>query len=100
MVAGLAGVPAAHAASVRISFAGAVVEPTCGTSQGTIQQMPAGSVARAVCGTAQNASGSRAYRLSVARLHPGTPDRLLNYFADYLQNAGQTDARLVTQVYD
>jgi type 1 fimbria pilin len=100
MVAGLVGTPAAHAASVRISFSGAVVESTCGTNQSELQQISAGSVTHATCGTAQAASTPRAYRLSVAQLHPGSSDRLLNYFVGYLQNAGQTDVRLATQIYD
>lgn len=100
MVAGLVGAPVAHAASVRISFSGAIVEPTCSTSQAQIQQVATGSVTHAACGTAQDASASRAYQLSVAQLQPGAPDRLLNYFVGYLQSAGQTDVRLVTQVYD
>lgn len=100
MVAGLAATPSVHAASMRISFSGAIVEPTCSASLADIQRLASGSAAHATCGAAQDASASRAYRLTVAQLQPGAPDRLLNYFVGYLQNAGQADARLVTQVYD
>jgi type 1 fimbria pilin len=96
--AALFGAPPAFAAS--ISFSGAITEPTCSTSRTQIQQMSLDTVAQAACGTAQDAAASRAYQLSVVQLQPGAPDRLLNYFVGYLQNAGQTDARLVTQVYD
>jgi hypothetical protein len=93
------GGPLAHASSGgTITFAGAIVAPTCGflsTSQSPIQHGGGG------CGTtmAASASPTSVYRQEVIALENvlESQDRLLNYFASY---AGASNTRLLIRTYE
>ena len=93
-----------------ISFMGAVVEPTCGllssdmspmvgTTQTHQSQQRSCSVATPA-GAATHAS--RPYSVDVVSLSGSEPDRVLQYFANYVRAAEPESAHpvLVTQTYE
>ena len=105
------GASSAKAASGRIVFSGAVVEPTCSVSDARIDataspQSSHGSAPRRfACGSADTpADAGRAYALTEVSLDAAVTahDRLLNYFAGYLNAAGigGAEAKLVTQTFE
>jgi len=101
------GVTAVQAATGRIAFSGAVVEPTC-TSEGepikvTTPAFAASASARHSCGRTTTDPG-RSYSQQVTRLAPAdlAHDRLLAYFASYA-GAGDNDGanvKVVINTYD
>lgn len=101
----LAGMSAARAATGRIVFSGAVVEPTCSMAEfGADMHVASGSAAqRLVCGRTATDAG-RTYTREVIDLAMASRsnDRLLDYFASYAPVAadGRVMARLVTRTYD
>lgn len=106
--AALFGTPSAQATDGQITFSGAVVEPTCSVSDARVitaaQQTVPGSISnRFACGTTDTpADAGRTYALTEVSLEAATigNDRVLAYFAGYLNAAGVTDAKLVTRTYD
>jgi hypothetical protein len=94
-----------------ITFAGAVVEPTCNiatmqgvlnlasnvaSTQQSLQQNCAGSVTADA-----SSSASRPYEVAVVHLSGSEPDQVLRYFAGYVHAAQATaDPVLVTQTYE
>lgn len=96
------GCPAAKAEGGRVAFSGAIVEPTC-EIQPERFAVPEPS-RRIGCPSATAAPGesTRGYVMTVTKLSAGTPDRLLSYFAGYLDGSGSSpeSARLVTQTYE
>lgn len=103
--AAMLGASSAKAADGRITFSGAVVEPTC-TASGESLQNPefAAASRRLACGSATDiATGSASsYVLVVAALNGSgsTGDRLLDYFVGYLPPLARNEARLVTRTYE
>lgn len=92
----------ARAAEDRISFSGAVVEPTCAIdTSGLPAQVPVGAAAtRHSCGGTANAQGSVYVSRVVDVSGPAlAADPLLGYFASYVP-AGAAAARVVVQTYD
>ena len=107
----LFGASNAKAASGRIMFSGAVVEPTCSVSDARIDataspQSNHGSAPRRfACGSTDTAADAgRAYALTEVSLDAVVTahDRLLDYFAGYLNAAGISgaEAKLVTQTFE
>jgi hypothetical protein len=95
----------------RITFTGAIVEPTCSVSAANIDaaaMRPAKSGAaqhRFVCGAARTTEDSaQLYSLTVVSLDAATinHDRVLDYFAGYVKAAGNNEAvpKLVTQSFE
>jgi hypothetical protein len=101
------GVSAVRAATGRIAFSGAIVEPTCSGESVAIGPVSAsfdGSViARLSCGRTA-ADPGRVYSRTVT--HPTAAnlehDRLLAYFASYAHAAGdgETTVKVVVNTYD
>jgi hypothetical protein len=100
--AGLLGAPSVHAAGGRISFSGAVVEPTCGVDPA--QLALAGQPLRQACAAtgrpAEN--GPQTFAVTVRPLADGANgDRLLAYFSHNLAVlGGNARPTLVTQTYE
>ena len=103
----LASTPDAHAATGRIGFSGAVVEPTCSTESvasdaaalaTTIDRL---APARSSCGRTASDPG-RPYSHTVVSLDASTvaSDRLLGYFVGYANVEGRPQAELVVRTYD
>jgi hypothetical protein len=101
-------VPGAWAQGGRISFSGAVVEPTCsaeGTPDGASQPPPADRWApgRLTCGQTPTRPG-RSYSRRVVSLDAAAiaNDRLLDYFASYANagSAGGVSPKLVVRTYE
>ncbi|MFC5580594.1 hypothetical protein [Rhodanobacter terrae] len=95
----------AKAAGGRIAFSGAVVTPTCsvvpasGSQAGGISGSPFGVDCP---GSASAGAAKPAYVATVTKLTAAEPDRVLEYFSDYVA-AGHAAAErpmLVTQVYE
>jgi hypothetical protein len=95
----------------RITFSGAIVEPTCSVSTAAIDAVASlrasrdATQSRFGCSTAQRTVDSgRHYSLAVASLDVATinHDRVLEYFAGYVKAAGNSDAeaKLVTQTFE
>ena len=100
----------AVAAGGRITFSGAIVEPTCSVS--TVDNAGAAANAlqtevrmeRQACNRSGNASGgaSPIYALTVMRLSGSVSDQVLKYFDTYVK-AGRSDVAdpvLLTQTYE
>jgi hypothetical protein len=100
----------AVAASGRITFSGAIAEPTCSVS--TVDNTAVAADAsrtevrmeRLACSRFGKASGggSPIYALTVMRLSGSLPDRVLKYFDTYVK-AGRSDVAdplLLTQIYE
>ncbi|MFI4957826.1 MAG: hypothetical protein ACHP7C_01535 [Lysobacterales bacterium] len=95
----------ARAAGGRIAFSGAVVTPTCGVVPvGSAQAGGAsGSQFGVDClGSAPAGRAKPAYVVTVSKLTAAEPDRVLEYFSDYVVASQATAQRpmLVTQVYE
>lgn len=96
------GATAARAATGRIVFSGAVVEPTCSAiDAGAAMVSPQSVVSRQfTCG---NTGAAQSYSLRVVSLDAAASgDHLLDYFAGYINAAGQgrAKARLVIQTFE
>ncbi len=94
---------AAQAASGRVAFSGAVVEPTCSTQAAErTAAMPGASVRLACAGSAAEAATSpQTYTLQMTPLSGAPADRLLNYFAGYARGDNPTaTAQLATRIYE
>jgi len=105
-----------EASGGRISFMGAIVEPTCSASVASIDTVASISTShnvtplRFACGTARTATdSSQFYSLTVVDLDAATinHDRVLDYFAGYVKAADSRDKAgkrvtpiLVTQTYE
>lgn len=100
-----------EASGGRISFMGAIVEPTCSASVASIDTVASMSTShnvtplRFACGTARTATdSSQFYSLTVVDLDAATinHDRVLDYFAGYVKAAGNNmaAAKLVTQTFE
>jgi len=95
------------AASGRITFTGAIVEPTCGVN---IERVATSAAALAqslsypdTCRRSNaNVVASQIYTVSVVHLSDAEPDRVLRYFSDYVRaaNADASNPILVTQTYE
>jgi type 1 fimbria pilin len=95
-----------------ITFVGAVVEPTCSvlSAPGDMNQVLSAAQAhpsvQRSCSNATAAAAatnvSRPYELDVVHLSGAEPDRVLNYFANYVRTAqpASADPVLVTQTYE
>jgi hypothetical protein len=94
-----------------ITFAGAVVEPTCNiaTMQGVLNLVSNAastqqSLQQNCAGPATadaSSSASRPYEVAVVHLSGSEPDQVLRYFAGYVHAAQATaDPVLVTQTYE
>jgi hypothetical protein len=103
----LVGMSSAYAASGRIAFSGAVVEPTCST-EGTLidpeQHSGDASIQRRLsCGRTATDPG-RSYSRVVISLAEAdlAHDRLLGYFASYARatDDGKAAAKIVVHTYD
>jgi hypothetical protein len=101
----LVGLPTARAATGRIVFSGAVVEPTCSTAElGPVMHVAAGAAAqRLVCGRTATDVG-RTYTREVIDLATANRNHghLLDYFASYAPRAADGDAaaKVVVHTYD
>lgn len=104
----LAGMPSANAATGRIVFSGAIVEPTCGVSAERVAAWVAAAPGQGqshpttCCGSNAAVAAPQMYTVTVAHLSHAEPDRVLRYFSDYVR-ASQVDApspTLVTQTYE
>lgn len=99
----LASASSAYAATGRIAFSGAVVEPTCSTEGADMAgKLPSATPGRLVCGKTPTDPG-RSYSRIVLSLDAATvaTDRLLNYFAGYANADGMGgQAKLVVRTYD
>ncbi len=107
-LATLAGMPSANAATGRIVFSGAVVEPTCGASAERVAAWVAatpvpGQSDQNTCGGSNPAiAASQMYTVTVVHLSDAESDRVLRYFSDYVR-ASQVNASnptLITQTYE
>jgi hypothetical protein len=98
----LVGMPTARAATGRIVFSGAVVEPTCSTAE-VVPVVAGAAVQRLVCGRTATDAG-RTYTREVIDLATAnrSHDRLLDYFASYAPRAADGDAaaKVVVHTYD
>lgn len=96
-----------------ITFSGAIVEPTCSiASMPGALNLPIDAARKHQplqrnCLTPTTASAatavSRPYSVSVVHLSASEPDRVLNYFANYVlatQPSGSAGPMLVTQTYE
>jgi len=99
VVALMLGASSAHADGGRIVFSGAVVEPTCSVDTQRISTAEARGSQRYNCTEQTGASSSQvaqSYALTVLSGTSLASDRLIGYFANYLN----ADPKLVTQTYD
>ena len=95
-----------------ITFVGAVVEPTCSVAVMPVDLNLVVSAAQIhpslqrscsdTTATSATANASRPYDVDVVRLSDSEPDRVLNYFANYVRAAQPSSANpvLVTQTYE
>jgi hypothetical protein len=95
----------ARAAGGRIAFSGAVVTPTCGVvpASGTQASGTSGSQFGVDClGSAPAGTAKPPSVVTVSKLTAAEPDRVLEYFSDYVAASQATAQRpmLVTQVYE
>ena len=101
----LVGVSTARAATGRIVFSGAVVEPTCSTTElGSVMHDATGSAAQHLaCGRTATDAG-RTYTREVIDLATAnrSHDRLLDYFVSYAPRTADGDAaaKVVVHTYD
>jgi len=99
----LVGMSTARAATGRIVFSGAVVEPTCSMAElGSVAHVAAGAAAqRLVCGRTATDAG-RTYTREVIDLATAdrSHNRLLDYFASYARGTGAAAAKVVVHTYD
>lgn len=100
----------AVAASGRIMFSGAIVEPTCSVSTAHSAATAANALQtevrmeRQACSRSGNSSGgaSPIYALTVMRLSGSVSDQVLKYFDTYVKEGRSdgVDPVLLTQTYD
>jgi hypothetical protein len=93
-----------------ITFVGAVVEPTCSLMSSDMTQIVGAAQAlpslQRSCSVATSAGAAantaRPYSIDVVSLSGGEPDRVLQYFANYVRAAEPESAHpvLVTQTYE
>jgi len=99
----LVDMSSARAASGRIVFSGAVVEPTCSMAEsGSVMHGATGAAAqRLVCGRTATDAG-RTYTREVIDLATAdrSHNRLLDYFASYARGTGDGAAKVVVHTYD
>lgn len=103
----LASMSSANAATGRIVFSGAVVEPTCSTENASdhmasrLQTVDGLVPGRSTCGQTPTDPG-RSYSHTVVSLDAATiaSDRLLEYFAGYANVEGEARAKLVVRTYE
>ena len=103
----LAGMSSANAATGRIEFSGAILEPTCSTEHAPADAAnrlpPTNELAptRQSCGRTSSDPG-RSYARTVVGLDAATiaNDRLLDYFAGYANVEGGAQAKLVVRTYE
>ncbi|WP_149362892.1 hypothetical protein [Rhodanobacter sp. T12-5] len=103
----LASMPSANAATGRIVFSGAVVEPTCSTESASdpmashLQAVDGLAPGRSTCGQTPTDPG-RSYSHTVVSLDAAViaNDRLLEYFAGYANVEGEVRAKLVVRTYE
>jgi hypothetical protein len=105
--AAVLGASSAKAMEGRITFTGAVVEPTCTVSsedEGLQRAAFAASSRRLACGSATDivTGSASSYVLVVAALNgpDSTGDHLLDYFVGYLSPSARAEAKLVTRTYE
>lgn len=96
-----AGAGSARAAEARITFSGAVFEPTCAADigrMGAAEASPVGATysCAAPPAAAEARATARIYRLTVVEAGELRRDRLIGYFAKYTG----AEPRLVTQTYE
>ncbi len=102
-----ASMSGANAATGRIVFSGAVVEPTCSIEEAPVhtanRSLPVGQLAsrHRTCGQTPTDSG-RSYSPTVVSLDAAAiaNDRLLDYFAGYANSASGEQATLVVRTYE
>lgn len=95
----LGGCPAAQADSMQLTFSGAVAEPTCAAGVERIVEAQARGAQYYHCTEQARATpgqAAQAYKLSVITGGALPSDRLIGYFASYLNAA----PKLVTQTYE
>lgn len=103
----LASASSAYAATGRIAFSGAVVEPTCSTESVASDAAAVATAidrfapARSSCGRTASDPG-RPYSHTLVSLDASAvaSDRLLGYFAGYANVEGGPQAELVVRTYD
>jgi type 1 fimbria pilin len=95
----------------RITFTGAIVEPTCAATAAVVNAVTSvpesrrATQSRFECATARTTVDSgQPYSLTVARLDVATinHDRVLEYFVGYVKATGgsEAEAKLVTQTFE
>jgi type 1 fimbria pilin len=95
-------------ASGRITFIGAIVEPTCGVTAESaitlIARAAAQNAPQQIACTGPNATvaAPQIFAVNVVHLTDAEPDRVLKYFNDYVKasQAGTQSPVLVTQTYE
>ncbi|HWU77446.1 MAG TPA: hypothetical protein VN043_13165, partial [Rhodanobacter sp.] len=100
--------PMVRAEGGQLSFRGAIVAPTCKPTPSYLDAIASADgttrSGRFACPMAleKSADPARVYRMTVTALPAGSPDRLLNYYAGYMQADDATPARvqLITQTYE
>ncbi|AHX16467.1 hypothetical protein CH75_21880 [Dyella jiangningensis] len=93
------GAPLAHADGGRITFSGAIMEPTCTVGFQRINEVQAKGAHQYRCTEQVDATPGQAaqsYALSVTSGSALPSDQLIGYFAHYLN----ADPKLVTQTYN
>ncbi|TNY27074.1 hypothetical protein BV497_05315 [Fulvimonas soli] len=91
--------PLAHADGGSIGFSGAIVEPTCSVGAGRINEAQNLGARHYRCTEQADATPGQAaqsYVLSVTEGSALSSDRLIGYFAGYLN----AEPKLVTQTYE
>ena len=99
VVAGLLGAPSARADGGQVAFSGAIVEPTCAVGAQRIGDVQAQGSQHFHCTERAGVTpgqAAQAYQLTVALGDTLPSDRLIGYFAGYLN----AQPKLVTQTYD
>lgn len=109
LLCGLVGTGSAEAGGGRITFSGAVVVPTCMSSEAGADVVAAGHTPASrqfTCNDKRDATrdsgGAGGYGVSVVSLGKAqsTGNPLLEYFTGYLASAHVADAKMVTRTYE
>ncbi|WP_445145576.1 hypothetical protein [Dyella sp. Tek66A03] len=103
------GVPAAYASGGTITFVGAIMAPTCSTTDARIEGVANASASHAsnsrfVCEDRNTTfDPAQSFTLNVTTIQASgmADDRVLSYFAGYAKAAGSDEAavKLVTQTF-
>ena len=99
VVAGLLGATSARADGGQVNFSGAIVEPTCSVGVQRIGEVQTQGSQHFHCTERAGVTpgqAAQAYQLTVALGDALPADRLIGYFAGYLN----AQPKLVTQTYD